>query len=59
MKNWRMTNLNATWIDHAYAYKNAYDMVPHTWILHYFKIFNVADDIRNVIEKTIKNWKLV
>ena len=53
MKNCKrtMTNLTVAWID----YKNAYGMVPHTWILQCFKIFQVANNVRNVIEKLIKN----
>ena len=39
----RMTNLSVAWID----YMEAYDMVPHTWILWCLKIF-----------KTMKNWKV-
>ena len=32
-------------------------MVPHTWILHCLKIFKVADSMRNMIEKSMRNWK--
>ena len=46
----RMTNLSVAWID----YTKAYDMVPHTWILQYLKIFKVAN-ISNGFEKSMKN----
>ena len=29
---------------------------PYTWILQCFKIFKVANNIGNVIEKSMKNW---
>ena len=50
----RITNMNIAWID----YKKAYDMVPHAWILQCLKILNVADNIRNMIEKSMRNWKV-
>ena len=35
-----------------------YGMVPNTWILQCLKIFKVAENVRNVIEKSMKNWKV-
>ena len=49
-----MTNLSVAWID----YKKTYDRAPHTWILQGLKIFKVADNIRNLTEKSMKNWKV-
>ena len=49
-----MTNLSVPWID----YKKAYDMVPQPSILQCLNILKVADNIRNVIEKSIKNCKV-
>ena len=49
-----MTHLSDAWI----AYKKVYDMVPNTWILQCLKIFKVAENVRNVIEKSMKNWKV-
>ena len=46
-----MTNLSVGWID----YMKAYVMVPDTWILQCLKIFKVANNTRNVIEKSMKN----
>ena len=56
MKNCKrkMTNLSVAWID----YTKVYDMVPHTWILQCLKISKVANNISNVIEKSVKNWKV-
>ena len=31
---------------------------PYNWILQCFKIFKVANNIGNVIEKSMKNWKV-
>ena len=50
----RMTHLSIVWID----YKKAYNMVPHTWIRQCLKIFKVADNKRNVFEKSMENWKV-
>ena len=50
----RMTNLSFAWID----YKKTYVMVSYTWILLGLKVFKVADNIRYVIEKTMKNLKV-
>ena len=33
-------------------------MVSHAWILQCLKIFKVADDIRNMIEKSMTNCKV-
>ena len=49
-----MTNLSFAWID----YKKTYVMVSYTWILLGLKVFKVADNIRYVIEKTMKNLKV-
>ena len=54
MKNCRrrLTNLCVAWID----YKKAYDMVPHSWILACLTMFKVADNIRNLIRKSMRSW---
>ena len=51
-----MKNLNAAYKD--YAYKKAHDMVPYTWILQHPKTFKIVDNIRDVIGKSMKNWKV-
>ena len=54
MKNCRrrLTNLCVAWID----YRKAYDMVPHSWILACLTMFNVADNIHNLIRKSLISW---
>ncbi|XP_065055326.1 uncharacterized protein LOC135683871 [Rhopilema esculentum] len=54
MKNCRrrLTNLCVAWID----YRKAYDMVPHSWILACLTMFNVADNIHNLIRKLMRSW---
>ena len=49
-----ITNLSVAWID----YKKTYAMVPYTWFLEFLKICEITDNIRNVIEKSVKNWKV-
>ena len=39
------------------GYKKAYDMVLYTWILQCLKIFKVAGNVSNVIEKSMSDWK--
>ena len=50
----KMTHLSDAWTDH----KKVYDMFPHTYILQCLKIFKVTNNIRNVIEKSMRNWKV-
>ena len=38
------------WID----YKKAYDMVPQNWIIDYFKLYKISDQVIKFIEKTMK-----
>ena len=49
-----MTILSVAWIDCT----KVYDMVPYTWILQCPIIFKVANNTRNVIEKSVKSWKV-
>ena len=48
-------NLNMCWID----YKKAYDMVPHSWILKMLDTVGVADNIRNLLSNSMRDWKTV
>ena len=50
----RMKNLSFAWTD----YKKTYVMVSYTWILLGLKVFKVADNIRYVIENTMKDLKV-
>ena len=49
----RMTNISVAWVD----YTKAYDQVPHTWILQCLKLFKIANNTSNVVEKSMKNCR--
>ena len=34
-------------------YKKAYDFVPHSWINECMKLFGIADNVRNFLERDI------
>ena len=42
------------WID----YKKAYDFVLHSWINACLKLFGIADNMRNFLEKSMEQWNL-
>ena len=48
----RRTNLAMTWID----YRKAYYFIPHSWILECLDMFDIADNVRSFLEKSMKNW---
>ena len=48
------TNIAMAWVD----YKKAYDMTPHSWIIESLKFANVADNIINFIERSMKSWNI-
>ena len=50
----KQKNLAMTWID----YKNAYDMVPQSWIMKCFKMYKISDEVINFIEKTMKTLRV-
>ena len=39
-------------------YKKAYDFVPYSWINECMKLFGIADNETNVLEKSMEQWKL-
>ena len=45
----RKIGLAMGWID----YKKAFDMIPHSWILNCLEIFEVADNIRCLLGKSV------
>ena len=51
----RHTNLSLAWID----YKKAYDYVPHSWIKECMQMFEIAENVRNVLENSMEQWKLL
>ena len=50
----RRKNLAMGWID----YKKAYDMVPQRWILHCLKMYKISHEVINLIEQTMKTWRV-
>ena len=51
----RLTNLSIAWI----AYKKAYDMVPHSWILKCLEMVRAAKNMISIISNSMMNWKTV
>ena len=45
-------NLAMAWID----YKKAYDMVPYTWIIESLKLAQVAPNVIDFVERSMKSW---
>ena len=50
----RHTNLAMAYVD----YKKSYDMIPHSWILKSLQLVGAADNIVNVLEKSMTKWKV-
>ena len=50
----RRKNLPTAWID----YKEAYDFVLQSCIIHCLKMFKTSDEVINFIEKTMKIWRV-
>ena len=50
----RRRNLAMAWID----FKKSYDMVPHSWIINYFKMYKISDEVINFIDKTMRTWRV-
>ena len=46
----RHTNLSMAWID----YKKAYDFVPHSWINECMEMFGIAENVRNLLKKSME-----
>ena len=51
----RNKNLAMAWID----YKNAYDMVPHSWIIECLDLFGVAENIKSLLVNSMEKWKVM
>ena len=50
----RYTNQAMEWID----YKRAYDMVPHSWIRECLEMFDIANNVQDFLNNSMKSWKL-
>ena len=51
----RNENLAMAWID----YKEAYDMVPHSWIIECLDLFGVAENIKSLLANSMEKWKVM
>ena len=49
----RHKNLGMAWID----YKEAYDMVPHSWILESLELVQMSDKILKFVKRSMANWQ--
>ena len=49
----RKVNLAMAWID----YRKAYDMIPHSWILQCMRLTGVSENIMQMVENSMQNWK--
>ena len=47
----RHTNLGMAWID----YKEAYNMVPHSWILESLELVQMSDKILKFVKRSMAN----
>ena len=50
----RHNNLAMAWID----YKKAHDFVPHSWISECMELFEITDNMRNFLEKSMEQREL-
>ena len=40
-------------------YKNAYDMVPDSWIIECLHLFGVAENIKSLLVNRMEKWKVM
>ena len=50
----RKKNLATPWID----YKKAFDLIPHSWISECLKMLGINEEIRKLLEESMKNWRV-
>ena len=51
----RHKNLSIAWID----YRKAYDMVPHSWIIECLDMIGVAENLKELIARSMPGWKTI
>ena len=51
----RKCGLAMGWID----YQKAYDLVPHSWILKTLEMVGVSENVRKLMEESMKKWNTV
>ena len=42
------------WVD----YRKAYDFVPHSWIVECMELFGIAENVREFLQNSMKQWEL-
>ena len=50
----RHTNLSMAWID----YRKAYDLVPQSWVNECMEMFEIAENLRTFLQKSMQQWRL-
>ena len=40
-------------------YKNAYDLVPHSWTIEYLDLFGVAENIKSSLVNSMEKWRVM
>ena len=50
----RQKNHATAWID----YKKAFDLIPHSWSLECLKMLGINEEIRKLLEESMKNWRV-
>ena len=43
------------WID----YKKSHDFIPHSWIKECMELMGIAENVRELLLKSMKQWKLL
>jgi len=38
-------------------YKNAYDMVPHSWVVECLRMFGIANSVREFMKDGMQSWR--
>ncbi|XP_047475423.1 uncharacterized protein LOC125029527 [Penaeus chinensis] len=51
----RKVGLSMVWID----YRKAYDMLPHSWIKKSMEMCGVAENIVNLLSKSMESWRTI
>ena len=51
----RKAGLGMVWLD----YKKAFDMIPHSWILHGMKMFGVPENMIGLLQNSMSHLKTV
>ena len=50
----RHTNLSMAWMH----YRKAYDLVPHSWVNEFMEMFEIAENLRTLLQKSMQQRRL-